>query len=98
LGPPLVLFVVVYKLNKRSAAHIAKSRSRSKTMKASTLRKADRVAKNRAPKRRMRFFWWELNETREQLDARIRASIASGKTSPNDRIVTFTWTRPEDDA
>jgi hypothetical protein len=67
-------------------------------MKASTLRKADRIAKNLAAKPQMRFFWWELDETREQLDARIRASIASGETSPTDRIVTFTWTRPEDGA
>jgi hypothetical protein len=27
--------------------------------------------------------------------ARIRAAIASGEASPNDRFVTFTWTRPE---
>jgi hypothetical protein len=100
IAPPLVLFVVVYKLNKWTAANIDKAarwkKSRNETMKASTLRKADRIAKARAPKSRMRFFWWELDETREQLDARIRASIASGETSPNDRIVTFTWTRPED--
>jgi hypothetical protein len=64
-------------------------------MKASTLRKAERIAKNRAPKPRMHYFWWELNETREQLRARIRAKIASGEASENDCGVIFTWTRPD---
>jgi hypothetical protein len=64
-------------------------------MKPSALRKADRVAKARAPKPRMHFFWWALDETHEMVEARIRAAIASGEASPNDRFVTFTWTRPE---
>jgi hypothetical protein len=66
-------------------------------MKLSTLRKADRIAKERAPKPRMHYFWWELHETREQLQARIRAKIASGEASADDCGVIFTWTRPEDD-
>ena len=64
-------------------------------MKASLLRKADRVAKDRAPKPRIHYFWWELDETWEQLRARIRAKVASGEASENDGCVTFTWTRPK---
>jgi hypothetical protein len=64
-------------------------------MKPSVLRKADRIAKARAPKPRMHFFWWGQDETRAMVRARIRAKIASGEASPNDRFVTFTWTRPE---
>ena len=64
-------------------------------MKASLLRKADRVAKERAPKPRIHYFWWELDETWAQLQARIRAKVASGEASENDGCVTFTWTRPK---
>jgi hypothetical protein len=66
-------------------------------MKPSVVRKADRMAKDRAPKPRMHFFWWGLDETRDRVQARIRASIASGKASENDHFVTFSWRRPEDD-
>jgi hypothetical protein len=66
-------------------------------MKSSAVRKATRMAKARAPKPRMHFFWWEQNEPREAVQARIRASIASGEASPNDRFVTFTWRRPEEE-
>jgi hypothetical protein len=64
-------------------------------MKSSSVRKAARMAKARAPKPRMHFFWWELDEPYEAVQARIRASIASGEASPNDRFVTFTWRRSE---
>jgi hypothetical protein len=64
-------------------------------MKASLLRKADRVAKDRAPKPEMRFLWWDLNEPYAAVEARIRAMIASGEASETDRFVTCTWTRPE---
>jgi hypothetical protein len=66
-------------------------------MKPSTLRKAERITKARAPKPRMHFFWWKQDETRDMVRARIRAKIASGEASPNDRFVTVTWTRPEGD-
>jgi hypothetical protein len=66
-------------------------------MKPSLIRKADRIAKARAPKPRMRFFWWELDETHDMVQARIRASIASGEASESDRFVTFSWRRPEGD-
>jgi hypothetical protein len=64
---------------------------------ASAVRKADRVAKERAPKPRMHFFWWDDDETYDMVEARIRAKIASGEASENDRFVTFTWRRPEDE-
>jgi len=66
-------------------------------MKPSVVRKADRIAKARAPNPQMHFFWWELDETRDMVQARIRASIASGRASENDRFVTFSWRRPECD-
>jgi hypothetical protein len=59
---------------------------------------ADRIAKARAPKPRMHFFWWGQDETYDKVKARIRAAIASGEASPNDRFVTFTWTQDDDDA
>jgi hypothetical protein len=64
-------------------------------MKPSVLRKARRIAKALVPKRRDRYFWWEQDEPREAVRARIRAAIASGEASPHDRFVTFTWKRPE---
>jgi hypothetical protein len=96
--PPLVLFPAIYKLNKRSAATSKTrlpERSRNGAMKPSVVRKADRLAKERAPEPRMHIFWWELDETREMVQARIRAKIASGEASENDCFVTYTWTRPE---
>jgi hypothetical protein len=64
-------------------------------MKPSVVRKAHRIAEYRAPKPRMHFLWCEQDEPRDAVRARIRAMIASGEASPNDRLVTFTWTRPE---
>jgi hypothetical protein len=64
-------------------------------MKSSAVRKAARMAKARAPQPRMHCFWWELDEAYDAVQARIRASIASGEASPNDRFVTFTWRRSE---
>ncbi len=66
-------------------------------MKQSVIRKADRVAKERAPKPRMHFFWWEQNETKDEVQARIRAKIASGKAKKSDKFVIFTWCRPENE-
>ena len=66
-------------------------------MKPSMVRKADRIAKDRTPKPRMHFFWWELDETYDMVQARMRAKIASGEASENDRFVVFSWTRPEED-
>ena len=50
-------------------------------MKASLLRKADRVAKDRAPKPRIHYFWWDLDETWEQILDGLRAGCdeAEGK-------------------
>jgi hypothetical protein len=92
-GLPLVLFPVVYKLNKLGGR--IDQHHGNRIMKASLLRKADRVAKDRAPEPRTQYFWWDLDETWEQLLARIRAKIASGEASETDGCVTFTWTRPQ---
>jgi hypothetical protein len=67
-------------------------------MKLSAVRKVERVAKERAPQPRTHILWWELDETRDKVNARIRAMIASGEASRHDRFLVFTWTRPEDDA
>jgi hypothetical protein len=64
-------------------------------MKASLIRKAELVAKDRAPASRVRFFWWNQDETHAAAVARMRASIASGETSPTDRCYLLTWSRPE---
>jgi hypothetical protein len=64
-------------------------------MKESLIRKADRMLEDRAPEPQMRFVWWDLDETYDMVEARIRARIASGEASENDEFVTFTWRRPE---
>jgi hypothetical protein len=64
-------------------------------MKPSLLRKADRMKKDRAPAPRVHIFWWELDETYDMVQARIRAKIASGEASESDRFITYTWTRPK---
>jgi hypothetical protein len=64
-------------------------------MKPSLIRKAELIAKESAPAPRVRFFWWDQEETREVAEARMRESIARGETSPNDRCYLFTWKRPE---
>jgi hypothetical protein len=51
-------------------------------MKPSVVRKPRRIAKDLAPEARMHFFWWEQDETCDAVDARIRATIASGEASP----------------
>jgi hypothetical protein len=66
-------------------------------MKTSLVRKAERLAKERAPKPRTHFFWWDLDETEEMVRARMRAKIASGEASENDCLVMVTWQRPEDE-
>jgi hypothetical protein len=64
-------------------------------MKPSLVRKAELIARAQAPAPRVLFFWWGQDESRATAEARIDASIASGKTSPHDRCYLFTWTRPE---
>jgi hypothetical protein len=66
-------------------------------MKPSLLRKADRMTKDRTPEPRVHIFWWELDETYDMVEARIRAKIASGEASESDRFITYTWTRPKGD-
>jgi hypothetical protein len=41
--------------------------------------------------RQTHYFFRGLNETHEDVQARIRARIASGEAGPNDRFVIFHW-------
>jgi hypothetical protein len=66
-------------------------------MKPSLIRKAERIAKDLAPEPRVRFFWWDQDETREVAQARMRASIARGEVSPTDRCYLVSWKRPKVD-
>jgi hypothetical protein len=66
-------------------------------MRPSLVRKADRMARDRAPEPRLHFFWGDLDETHDMVEARIRARIASGEASENDRFVTVSWRRSEGD-
>jgi hypothetical protein len=56
--------------------------------------KADRMVKDCVAKPRMHLFWWNLDETYDKVQARMRATIASGEASENDE---FTWRRLEGD-
>jgi hypothetical protein len=66
-------------------------------MKAAQIRELGRVAKVRAAKVRKHYIWWNLEETHDMLQARIRAMIDRGEAGENDEFITFTWTRSEDD-
>ena len=46
---------------------------------------------------RIDLFWWNLDETYDKVQARMRATIASREASENDEFVTFTWRRAEGD-
>jgi hypothetical protein len=56
------------------------------------------VAKIRAAESRLHYLWWDLDETYDMVQARIRAMIASGEASENDEFVTFTWKRSAGDS
>jgi hypothetical protein len=66
-------------------------------MKAAQIRELGRMAKDRAAAARTHYLWWNLEETHDMLQARIRAMIASGEAGENDEFITFTWTRSADD-
>jgi hypothetical protein len=66
-------------------------------MRQSLLRKAERIAQDIAPKPRVRFFWWDQDETRDVAQARMRASIARGEVSPTDCCYLVSWKRPKVD-
>jgi hypothetical protein len=51
----------------------------------------------RAGQFRTHFLWQETDEPCDLVNARIRAMIASGEASPNDRFVTFSWRPPAGD-
>jgi hypothetical protein len=66
-------------------------------MKASQIRELARVAKTGAVEARLHYLWWDLDETHDMVQARIRAMIASGEASENDEFVTFRWKRSPDE-
>jgi hypothetical protein len=68
------------------------------TMKPSLERRARCLERIRAAQCRTHYLWQDMDETDDQVEARIRAMIASGEASPNDRFVTFCWRSPEGDA
>jgi hypothetical protein len=65
-------------------------------MKLSMVRKVEQVAKERVPEPRTHILWWELDEPRDIVRTRIRAMIASGEASRNDRFIVLSWTRDDD--
>jgi hypothetical protein len=69
------------------------SRERSPAMN----RRVDGVERKGARGGRTRFIFRDIGETDDMLQARIRAEIASGEASEDDRFVTFAWLEPEDD-
>jgi hypothetical protein len=60
-------------------------------------RRVDRLERARVAGRRTRFLFVEEDETQAQLQARIRAMIASGEAGRNDRIIPFAWRSPGHD-
>jgi hypothetical protein len=64
-------------------------------MKPSLQRRACCVERFRAARCRTDYLFQDMDETYDQVQARIGAKIASGEASPNDRFVTFYWRSPE---
>jgi hypothetical protein len=60
-------------------------------------RRVAAVERISAPERRIRFVFQDTGETADIVQARIRAVIASGTLSRNDRIVIFRWKSPDEE-
>jgi hypothetical protein len=67
-------------------------------MSQSLERRLHNVETAHAACRKTHYLWWGEDETQADVAAKKRAMIASGKASPNDRFITFTWRRPEGEA
>jgi hypothetical protein len=66
-------------------------------MRRSLQRRLDVLARKiYSAERPPRFLWKEPTETEAQVQARIRAMIASGEADANDKFCTFGWLPPED--
>jgi hypothetical protein len=65
-------------------------------MKESFVRRLDRLERIYAVESRTHYFWWDLDETHDMVQARIRAMIASGEANQHDQFVTFRWKRSAD--
>jgi hypothetical protein len=64
-------------------------------MRRSLQRRLNALAKKiYAAERHPRILWKETTETDDQIQARIRAMIASGKASANDRFYAIGWPPP----
>ena len=66
-------------------------------MRPSLERRVRGVERARAAQRKMRFVWQGTDETSAEVQARIRAMIASGEVGRNDRIIPFAWRSPGHD-
>jgi hypothetical protein len=65
-------------------------------MRRSLQRRLDALAKKiYSAERPPRILWQETTETDAQVQARIRAMIASGKASANDKFCALGWRPPE---
>jgi hypothetical protein len=66
-------------------------------MNPSLERRVDALEKAHAAHCRTHYLFRGMDETHAQVQVRIRAMIASGEASRNDRFVTFSWLPPADD-
>jgi hypothetical protein len=60
-------------------------------------RRIDRLEKASAARRRPRYLFRGMDETWAQVEARMRAMIASGEASRDDQFVMFEWRSSADD-
>jgi len=61
-------------------------------MRRSLERRVRCVERVRAAQRRTHYFFRGMDETHEQVQARICAKIASGQASRSDQFIEFAWT------
>jgi hypothetical protein len=64
--------------------------------KQSADRRLDRLERVFAAQARVRFVWQGEDETREQVEAKMRAMVANGEASPRDRLVIYRWNASAD--
>jgi hypothetical protein len=68
-------------------------------MTRSLARRIDGLARAHVARRRTHYLFRGMDETPDQVEARMRAMIASGEASQGDRFVIFSWkSGPDDDA
>ena len=67
-------------------------------MKRSLERRVRGTERLRAAQRRTHYLWQDMDETTEQVQARMRAMIASGEARRDDEFMTLFWRSPPDGA